>query len=152
MRHRSRLVLAAGALIAAPLLVGAVASSSGGDVRVEVTNLRSIRGVVRACMTSHPERFPRCRGDADAYALVVPASAHVTLDFGPVAPGRYAIALLHDENGNGKADRALSLMPKEGYGFSRDAPVRMGPPRFAQAAFEVGRAPVRQTIRMRYML
>jgi len=103
-------------------------------------------------MTSHPDRFPRCRGDADAYALVVPANAPVTLDFGRVAPGRYAIALLHDENGNGKADRALSLMPREGYGFSRDAPVRMGPPRFAQAAFDVGRAPVRQTIRMRYML
>ena len=50
------------------------------------------------------------------------------------------------------ADRALSLMPREGYGFSRDAPVRMGPPSFEQAAFEVGPARVSQTIRMRYML
>jgi uncharacterized protein (DUF2141 family) len=121
-------------------------------VRIDVTGLRSAKGVVRACMTSHPDRFPRCRGDADAYALVVPAATSVTLNFSEVAPGRYAIALLHDENGNGRADRALSLMPKEGYGFSRDAPVVMGPPSFRQAAFDVARAPVRQTIRMRYML
>ena len=83
---------------------------------------------------------------------MVPAGRSVTLEFEGVRPGRYAIALLHDENGNGKADRALSLMPREGYGFSRDAPVRMGPPSFEQAAFEVGPARVSQTIRMRYML
>jgi uncharacterized protein (DUF2141 family) len=149
VRHRSRPLLALGCLSALPLLAGA-----GGDtgVSVEVTGLRSTRGVVRACMTSHPQRFPRCRGDADAYALVVPASGAVTLEFAGVAPGRYAIALLHDENNNGKADRAFSLMPKEGYGFSRDAPVRMGPPRFDEAAFEVGSARLRQAIRMRYML
>ena len=149
MRHRSRLVLALGCLTALPLLAGA---DSGTDVSVEVTGLRSTEGVVRACMTSHPDRFPRCRGDADAYALVVPAARTLTLEFAGVRPGRYAIALLHDENGNGKADRALSLMPRDGYGFSRDAPVRMGPPSFERAAFEVGAAHVRQAIRMRYML
>ena len=149
MWHRPRAVLALGCLIAAPLLAGA---ESAPGVSVEVTGLRSTKGVVRACMTSHPDRFPRCRGDADAYALVVPAGRSVTLEFEGVRPGRYAIALLHDENGNGKADRAFSLMPKEGYGFSRDAPVRMGPPSFEQAAFEVGPARVSQTIRMRYML
>ena len=149
MRHRSRTLLALGCLTALPLLAGA-----GGEtgVSIEVTALRSTRGVVRACMTSHPQRFPRCRGDADAYALVVPAGRTVMLEFAGVTPGRYAIALLHDENNNGKADRAFSLMPKEGYGFSRDAPVRMGPPSFEDAAFEVGSARVRQTIRMRYML
>ena len=151
MRHRSRLVLALGCLTAAPLLAGA-AANDGAGVSVEVTGLRSTKGVVRACMTTHADRFPRCRGDADAYALVVPAGHAVTLEFERVRPGRYAIALLHDENDNGKADRALSLMPREGYGFSRDAPVRLGPPSFGQAAFEVGPARVRQTIRMRYML
>ena len=103
-------------------------------------------------MTSHPERFPRCRGDADAHSVVVPAKAQITLTFTGVRPGRYAIALLHDENDNGKADRALGMMPREGFGFSRDAKVRMGPPKFDEAAIDIGNAPVNQTIRMRYML
>lgn len=74
------------------------------------------------------------------------------VNFEGVRPGRYALALLHDENGNGKADRALLMIPKEGFGFSRDAPVRMGPPPFGAAAFEVRNGAVKQAVQMRYML
>ncbi len=151
MRNRSRPLLALGALITAPALMGATGEPNG-EVRVTVTGLRSHEGVVRACMTTDAQRFPRCRDDSGSYRLVVPADGTVVLDFEHVAPGRYAIALLHDENDNGQADRAAGMIPREGYGFSRDAKVRMGPPRFDAAAFEVGQAPVRQTIRMRYML
>ena len=152
MPHRPRFILATAALIGAPLLAAADAPEGRTPVHIEVTGLRSAEGVVLVCMTPHPKRFPECRGDADAYALTIPARATVSLDFANVAPGRYAIAVLHDENGNGKVDRALGLMPKEGYGFSRDAPVRMGPPTFKQASFDVGGTAVRQTLRMRYML
>lgn len=109
-----------------------------------------------ACMTSDPDRFPRCRGDAQSYRVTIPASGPATgtlvLEFDHVRPGTYAIALLHDENENGRADRALSMIPREGFGFSRDAAVRMGPPDFEDAAFTVGSAQVNQTIRMRYLL
>lgn len=121
-------------------------------MRVTVTNLRNHDGVVLACMTTDEDRFPRCRNDASSHRASVPANGQVVLRFDNVLPGTYAIALLHDENENGKSDRALSMIPKEGFGFSRDAPVRMGPPDFEDAAFEVGAAPVNQTIRMRYML
>jgi len=72
------------------------------------------------------------------------------LDFGPVPEGRYAIALIHDENGNGRLDKRL-MIPREGFGFSLDAPVMMGPPRFSSAAFAVGEAREHLTIRMRYL-
>ena len=118
---------------------------------VNVTGLRSTKGDVVACLTRHEDTFPDCAGGEGAHRLTAPAGEARSLSFPRVAPGRYAVALLHDENGNGKADRALLMMPREGFGFSRDAKVRMGPPRFEAAAFEVGAAPVRQTIRMRYM-
>jgi uncharacterized protein (DUF2141 family) len=152
MRHRSRSIVACLALTGAPLLVAAGAPSSQAAVHLEITGLRSAKGVVLVCMTPHPGRFPECRGDLDAYAQTRPASTTVSVDISNVVAGRYAIAVLHDENGNGKVDRMLGLMPKEGFGFSRDAPVRMGPPSFKEASFEVGTAPVRQSIRMRYML
>lgn len=136
---------------AATLLTGATPPNHG-ELAITITGLRNAKGVVRACMTSNPERFPKCRGDANAYSVVVPAHETVELMFTDVKPGHYAIALLHDENENGKADRALGMMPKEGFGFSRDAPVRMGPPKFDDAAFDyTGKASV-LTIRMRYML
>jgi len=44
------------------------------------------------------------------------------------------------------------MIPREGYAFSRDAPVRLGPPSFDQAAFAVGAGTTRQTVKMRYLL
>jgi uncharacterized protein (DUF2141 family) len=133
-------------------LLGATDVPRGVHVQVEVTDLRSDAGVVRACMTSDADRFPKCRDDSVSYRVVAQAEDALVLDFGIVSPGRYAIALLHDENRNGKADRAAGMIPREGFGFSRDAKVRMGPPSFDSAAFEVGHTSVRKTIRMRYML
>ena len=122
-------------------------------ITVTVTNLRNADGVVLACMTASEKNFPKCRGVAGTKSSRVDAhEGQLTLTFDDVKPGHYAIALLHDENGNGKADRALGMMPREGFGFSRDAPVRMGPPAFHDAEFEVGPVDRSITIRMRYML
>ncbi|ODS60884.1 MAG: hypothetical protein ABS48_00460, partial [Erythrobacter sp. SCN 68-10] len=117
-----------------------------------VTDLRSDKGVVRACMTTREDIFPKCIKDPQSHRVVVPAGEKIEIRFTGVKPGRYAIALLHDENNNGKADRAMGMMPKEGYGFSRDAPVRMAPPKFSDAVFDQGESTQRLTIRMRYFL
>jgi uncharacterized protein (DUF2141 family) len=128
------------------------APASAGEVVITVTDLRSTKGVVRACMTKRADIFPKCIKDPEAHRLVVPAADNLELRFTGVKPGNYAVALLHDENNNGKADRAAGMMPKEGYGFSRDAPVRMAPPKFRDAVFEQGEGAQRMTIKMRYFL
>lgn len=142
--------LAAGATM--PATAQSNSQPNGATVTVKMTDLRNAKGVVRACMTSDDDRFPKCRSDAAAHRHVVRANGSLEFTFRNVAPGRYAIALLHDENENGKADRAMMMMPTEGFGFSRDAKVRMGPPKFRDAAFDVSAANVRQTIKMRYLL
>ena len=143
----------AGLIGGAALLGGAaLPAQPASNITVTVTNLRSNEGVVRACITTQSKEFPKCDDDGTSINVVAPAAGSVTLNFKHVTPGRYAIALLHDENNNGKADRALMMMPTEGYGFSRDAKVRMGPPKFDDAAFDVIGAPIFQTIKMRYML
>ena len=137
-------------VIALPLLVSA-APVETGEVTVPVRGLRSDSGQVLACLTTQAKGFPDCRRDAAARKLVVPASGAVTLRFVALPPGRYAVSLLHDENGNGKTDMAL-MVPREGFGFSRDAEVRMGPPKFAAAAFAVEAGTVTMPVRMRYIL
>lgn len=123
-----------------------------GEVHVAVSHLRSAKGSVIACLTADPARFPRCGDDSNARRAQVAAGKADAIVFRGVKPGRYAVALLHDENGNGKADRAMSMIPREGFGFSRDAKVKMGPPRFDDAAFAVKDSALRMTITMRYML
>ena len=143
--------LAVGLIGAAVVLAGAAPSPQ--DVSVVVSGLRSAKGKVLACVTANPASFPDCGKDAAAHhlAMAVPAGGAMTLDFGPLPPGRYAVSLFHDENANGKLDKMV-MIPREGFGFSRDAPVHFGPPSFAAAAFVVGQEPVRQAIRVRYML
>lgn len=122
------------------------------EVNVTISHLRSDKGVIRACMTSNPRGFPNCRSKSGtSYRLSVPARPDTTLHFIDVKPGTYAIALLHDENDNGRADRVLLVLPKEGFGFSRNAPLDMGPPKFASAAFHVGDKNLTEHIRMRYL-
>ncbi|HSJ78373.1 MAG TPA: DUF2141 domain-containing protein [Erythrobacter sp.] len=132
--------------------LAAAAPAHAGDVVITVTDIRSSKGVVRACMTTREDIFPKCIKDATAHRTVVPASGTVEIRFTGVKPGEYAIALLHDENNNGKADRAMGMMPKEGYGFSRDAPVKMAPPKFKDAVMKVGEGSNRVSIKMRYFL
>lgn len=146
MRNRSGTVAAL--IVGAGLICGAAVPSS--DVSVNVTGLRSQKGQILACLTANPRAFPDCSKDPQARKLTVPVAGLGRLDFGAVPQGRYAISLIHDENGNGRLDTALAI-PREGYGFSRDAPVRMGPPRFDKAAFDLGSSALRMDIRMRYL-
>mgnify|MGYP002137902636 CR=1 FL=1 len=131
-------------------MLGGVAPA-GQDVSVMVDGLRNDRGLVRACLTTNAAMFPNCKDDPQARKLEVrAATGQVLLDFGRVPQGTYAFALIHDENSNGRIDTAL-MVPREGFGFSRDAKVHFGPPRFSAAAFAVGAEPVRQTVRVRYI-
>jgi uncharacterized protein (DUF2141 family) len=145
-------VRALGLAFAGLATLAAAAPAQAGEVVITVTDLRSTKGVVRACMTTRSDIFPKCIKDPAAFRTVVPASGKVEIRFTGVKPGQYAIALLHDENNNGKADRAMGMMPKEGYGFSRDAPVKMAPPKFTDAVFSLGEGTSKVTIKMRYFL
>jgi len=139
-------------LAASAIALSGMSAPSKGDINVRITNMRSSEGIVRACITKDRNTFPNCRKDPAAMRKVVDAGKGVTLTFTGVEAGAYAIALLHDENDNGKADRTLGMMPKEGFGFSRDARVRMGPPSFDDAVFDFDGTDAALTIRMRYML
>ena len=150
---RTLALIAAAGLAGVPGAQVVAQQADGVAVTITVTNIRNDDGVVRACMTADEDEFPRCQDNPDAHRAVVDASEEgVTFRFYNVQPGRYAIALLHDEDDDGKMDRALGMMPTEGYGFSRDARVTTGPPRFSSAAIDIGSEPLSQSIRMRYWL
>ncbi len=143
--------LSALALGGASLLLLGNSADVHQDVIVTAVDLRSADGTVLACLTPSNGAFPDCGADDRSQRRIVRANTRVTIVFNDVEPGEYAISLLHDENGNGKVDKAL-FIPTEGFGFSRDAKLRLGPPRFAAAAFKVSdEGPVYQTIRMRYL-
>ncbi|WP_234715717.1 DUF2141 domain-containing protein [Sphingopyxis macrogoltabida] len=131
-------------------LLTAAASAPPPTVEVSVTGLRSMKGQLLVCLTTNPKAFPDCSKDVGSVRMAVKAAD--AGDFVMHAPkaGTYAIAVVHDENSNDKMDVAIFL-PKEGFGFSRNPTITVGPPSFKSASFAVA-GDMRQSIRMKYML
>ncbi|MFS4416091.1 DUF2141 domain-containing protein [Maribacter sp. 2307ULW6-5] len=59
------------------------------------------------------------------------------LTFTDVPQGNYAIAVFHDQNGNGKLDTNMLGIPKEPVAFSKAKMKMFGPPSFEEASFMV---------------
>ena len=112
--------------------------------------LRSQRGNIIICLTRDPDHFPDCDGDPAGRRITVPA-ATAAAQFPSLPSGEYALALIHDENGNGRLDKTFGV-PREGVGFSRNPRLVFGPPRFSAAQFPVGASPVEESVRLRYFL
>jgi uncharacterized protein (DUF2141 family) len=139
-----------GALLPAAAPVASPAASLVGSLEIDVAGMRSARGLIRICLTAEPRNFPGCVDDKHAVTRSVPASQHI-IRFDDLPQGKYAVALIHDENSNAKLDTLLGI-PREGFGFSRNPPIGFGPPRFAAAEFALGGVAETQQVTMRYML
>ncbi len=126
------------------------AASAPPTVEVSITGLRNMKGQILVCLTTNPKAFPDCSKDKNSVRMAVKAAD--AADFKVQAPsaGTYAIAVVHDENSNNKMDLAIFL-PKEGFGFSRNPTITVGPPSFKSASFAVT-GDMRQSIKMKYML
>ena len=130
-----------------PAALGGAAPVSKLDVTLD--RLRSTKGVVRVCLTADPHSFPSCVGDANAVRLSVPAASG-RFSLPGLRHGHYALAVIHDENGNGRLDK-LAGIPREGFGFSRNPAIRFGPPQFGAARFSLDADVASERVTVKYM-
>ncbi len=125
--------------------------AQAGDLSIEIEGLRSDSGRVYVGVFS-PTRgfdFPQEEGMIlGGWWLAEDRSVRVTWHGLP--DGEYAVTAYHDENGNDQFDRNVLGLPTEGYGFSNDAPVFMGPPKFDDAAVTVSGDSVTSILTIRY--
>jgi len=137
MNQLSRITLSAALFLA-------VGSASSATVEVHVSGVNA-KGSVKVAVCDRERFLKQCVFSASA-----PAQAgETTVLVKGVPAGTWAVLAYQDENGNGELDRNLVGMPKEAYGFSRDARGRFGPPGFEDAAIEVGEAPAVASVRLR---
>lgn len=134
------------ALLALPLLTSAAPLAT---LELDFTKLRSTRGLLQICIAPAASEFPDCRDGRGAIKRTIPASDG-KLRLSGLAPGDYAVAVIHDANGNGKLDTFMGI-PREGFGFSRNPVIGFGPPRFSAAQFPLAGSD-RQEVKLRYLL
>jgi len=122
-----------------------------GTLTITVAKLRNTAGHARLLLFAGPDGFPdQPRRAVKRVSLKIEdGAARVVLD--GLAPGDYAVSVIHDENDNEALDVGWFGIPKEGFGFSNNPKIRRGPPSFEEASFTVsaGEAP-RQSVRVVY--
>ena len=67
--------------------------------------------------------------------VAVDDEGNASVSFDGLQSGNYAIAVIYDENQNGKLDTGLFRIPKEKVGFSNNAKGRFGPAKWKDARF-----------------
>ena len=105
-------------------------------IHLTVLNIRNSTGTVACALFESPDGFPRefLRSATNVMVIKI-RKTQARCDFEDIPPGNYAIAVVHDENMNGKLDTNWLGIPKEGYGFSNDAKAVLGTPSFSAASF-----------------
>jgi uncharacterized protein (DUF2141 family) len=123
-------LLFTGSLLLPALCAGGAVTAT---VEVHVTAVAGGKGKINIAVCDRERFLKQC-----AYTASVPARDGENVIAVPGVPkGTWAVLVYQDENENGELDRNLLGIPKENYGFSRDAAGRFGPPSFDEAAIQV---------------
>lgn len=130
-----------GALVAAP--------AESGVLSIRMSGFRSAEGQVLVAIYRGADGFPSEPGKAWQTAVTKVSGTRARVDV-TLPPGEYALAIVHDENGNNAMDTSLLGIPREGFGTSNNATRRLGPPRYREARFTVTAAGAVQRVAVVY--
>ena len=127
------------------------AESPCPGIHVTILNIRNSVGTVACALFESPAGFPDDYLRSATNIMVIKIrQAQARCDFEDIPPGTYAMAVVHDENMNGKLDTSWHGRPKEGYGFSNDAKSLLSAPSFSDASFEYDGQNLDLTMTLRY--
>ena len=108
---------------------------SKANLKVDIQNVRVQKGTVYVALFRADNTFPQGK---PLDGKKVNADGRSVQALFSVEPGNYAIAVYHDENGNGKMDKRIFGIPKEPYGFSNNFRPVMSAPKYTDCQFSVG--------------
>lgn len=124
------------ATVLAVLLPTLAPATTGAPIGIEIVGVRSAAGNIEIAVYNSAESFLE-DGQSIATATFRAADGVTNGELPGLPAGHYAIAVFHDENANNKFDTNFIGLPEEGYGFSNDAAVFLGPPDYEDAAVEI---------------
>jgi len=129
----------------------AFAQSGCPGIHVRILDIRNSTGTVACALFESADGFPIEFLHAATNVMVIKIrDTQARCDFLDIPRGTYAIAVIHDENMNGKLETNFLGIPREGYGFSNDARGLIGAPTFVAASFPYDGRDLSLTIALKY--
>lgn len=118
---------------------------------MKILDIRNSTGVVACALFESSVGFPTDYLHSATNIMIIKVrDKQARCDFEDMPPGAYALAVVHDENMNGKLDVNWIGVPTEGYGFSNDARALLGAPSFSAASFPYDGRDLDLTISLHY--
>jgi uncharacterized protein (DUF2141 family) len=128
-------------------------ASYTSSLEVKLNGLKNANGRVCFTIFSGPKGFPAGGQGANLVTsrcvAVTDQGSHITFTNLPL--GNYAIAVIHDSNSDGRLNTNPLGVPKEGFGFSNNPPLRFGPAKFSESQVFVSGNKTVVKIQMRYL-
>jgi uncharacterized protein (DUF2141 family) len=102
---------------------------------VVVDSLSSKQGEVCMRIYAKEQGFPQSATGVVQSGCTKITGRVATKEFYGLKYGTYAVALFHDEDGNGKLNTNFLGIPREGFGISNNPIVKLSAPKFKSASF-----------------
>ena len=120
-------------------------------INIKIQNISNNTGVIACAIFESGEGFPgKFLKFASKIIITQISGKDASFEFSNILPGKYAIAVIHDENYNGELDTNMLGLPKEGYGFSSGAKVTLSAPSFSDAEFIYDGGVLQMSIKLNY--
>jgi uncharacterized protein (DUF2141 family) len=114
-------------------ILQAIAQSA--NLTVNITSVKSDKGKMMFALFDKADGFPGTQQKAFQLKDAKATKGTTTVTFTNLPAGTYALAVFHDENGDGKLNTNVMGIPKEPYGFSNNARSTFSAPSFKDASF-----------------
>lgn len=109
-------------------------AARAADLTVKVEDVRDAKGSILIALYDSEASFLK-PALAKLKQQAKSSKGEVTFVFHDLPAGTYAASSFQDEDDSGKLKTNSLGVPTEGYGFSNDAQLGGGPPKFPQASF-----------------
>lgn len=127
-----------------------MAHTTDNTIMLEVHGMRNSKGHVLVSVFDDAAGFPDDAARATKKLQLDIRNGKALFSLSGLPDGEYAVAVLHDENDDGKLNTNWIGLPKEGFGFSNNVMGMFGPPSFHKAKVKVSGGRVDVKLRMKY--
>ena len=132
------LAITAAALLAPLAVYGEDVTPAQGALKINITNIEKGSGTLHVAILDSPDEWLKSDSESKPFRDItraVSSTDDLLISVEGLPPGKYAISLFQDLDGDAEMDTNFIGFPKEPFGFS--APMgKFGPPKYEEAAVE----------------
>jgi uncharacterized protein (DUF2141 family) len=152
MKRQLQAVTLVFAILGNLVLLPQANANLNGNLSVNIDGFNNQKGQVCLSLFSSSKGFPDNGKRAIKAQCIKIGQIPQTVIFPNLKAGNYAVAVIHDANGDNTLNRNSLGIPTEGFGFSQNPIIRTSAPKFGDAAVLVAGSSTDIKIQLQYFL